>query len=69
MAPSTTAALSNPGNMRRLLCRFPVTSGFVAVVVGLGAYQLYVTDHAIMLICIVYTVVLYAYFVKDLWND
>jgi hypothetical protein len=55
--------------MWKILSRFPVLSGAVILVVVLGAWRLVVTDHTVMLLCLVYTVVLYAYFVKDLWND
>ena len=44
-------------------------SAAVLVVLGLGAYTLVVTDHVLMLLCFTYAAVLYAYFVKDLWND
>jgi len=55
--------------MLKFLKTFPVLSAIVMIFIVQGAYLLYMTDHAIMLICIVYTAVLYGYFVKDLWND
>lgn len=43
--------------------------GAVILVMGLGALGLWYTDHVLMLVCLTYAVVLYAYFVKDLFND
>lgn len=39
------------------------------ILIGLGAWALVVTDHVVMLLCLTYAAVLYAYFVKDLFHD
>lgn len=51
--------------MWRIFKRFPVLSGLVIVCVGLGAYRLVETGHTLMLLCLVYSVGLYWWFMKD----
>jgi len=50
------------------MLKFWVYSGLAVVVLGLGAWRLVVTDHTLMLLCLVYAVVLYWWFVKDEFN-